>query len=157
MLRASDPMRSLSLETREETIWGGFVKGAQFWRMCPRSGWYRGNIRMYPHSAFWYWGTSLEATLFREVLHGVGADGVGVNFPIFAETKKEKKRKTKRSDEKKKEKKEKIPPTPSRTSQLLRTPYLKEALHAQNFLAFVLKLVVVIIDVLVIALDKVCL
>ena len=85
----------------------------------------------------------------REVLHGVGAEGVGVKFPIFAvnycclplsfRRRREKRRKTKKNEEKRKKakkmrlkkmrkKKGKITPTPStptplRTSQKLTRLY----------------------------------
>ena len=56
---------------------------------------------------------------FQEVLHGVGADGVGVKFPIFAvnccclslsfiRRRREKRRKTKKSENKKKKTKKKV-------------------------------------------------
>ena len=88
-------------------------------------------------------GTTKETktTFYREVLHGVGADGVGMKFPIFAVSCsrlplsftriREKRRKTKKSEEKqrkaktktkKRRKKRKIPPTPSASSQYKEPP-----------------------------------
>ena len=57
----------------------------------------------------------ISLTKGREVLHGVGADGVGVKFPIFAvnccclplsfRRRREKRRKTKKIEEKRKNRK----------------------------------------------------